>query len=434
MRTQPLYTVTLSLIGVANMLACAPAAEPTPAQARADVGPDAGEVTVLDPSRSYPDRLRLLELLEQRHPYPDGWPDHRAGIELQTAWQLRSGRTTTDDAGLLDGWWPNVNYTLSVWQFQAQQQLLGEFPEVRVVTNADARFDMPEHVAEGWVAYYEAIDAARADADAGLLVPTEASARARDLQRKMWAVHVDAVHAGLAVNEDRLASLPPGEDRFSTSWGVTAVDFLAVANFPSDEENIDRTQRALLPERIVTADDYEPGGGADLSWHQRQALFGMERLHESEQQTGGALFRIWRNAAARPRCDALCSYLMDQGIDEDPSTLLDYMTGAVSYIASNRSTSDLELQDLSCDTVDADGPIRAVACETARGTLSLDCTLAVGVRDWNCRGCPRWEEPAYGVFAHLFCPSGSPGAPAGTCEVRHALRIELGGCDDADQD
>ena len=74
-----------------------------------------GDVVALDPGRSYEDRLALTALLEDAHPYPGAgtvhaWPDHRAGIVLQTEWQLASGRATTGSNGQLDGWWPNVNY------------------------------------------------------------------------------------------------------------------------------------------------------------------------------------------------------------------------------------------------------------------------------------------------------------------------------------
>ena len=146
------------------------AAEPQPA-------------VVLDPTRSYADRLALMAMLESAHPYPgsgtDAWPDHRAGIVLQTEWQLASGRTTRAANGLLDGWWPNVNWTLSVWQFQAQQRFRGEFSGVEVIEPELPRFDMPDSVGRMWADYYApSTELAKTSRPSGCRHASRASVRA----------------------------------------------------------------------------------------------------------------------------------------------------------------------------------------------------------------------------------------------------------------
>lgn len=389
-----------------------------------------GEGTGFAPASSYDDRLALLDLLVEHHPYPgagtDGaWPDHRAGITLQTQWQAASGRATRDADGDLDGWWPNVNWTLSVWQFEAQQRHRGDLADVPLGLPDDARFAMPEDVGRMWAAYYEAIDRAHDDVAAGRLTPRQESERARELQQMMWDVHVAAVHEGLRRNVNHMNRLPPGENRFAISWGLTAVEYLAAANLPSDADTIGRMQTLLLPMRTVMPGDYGEALPADLTWHQHTALHGMDLLHEIQLATEGELFALWKNALARPRCAALCPYLLDQALGEGVENLPAYLYDVIDWISGvgERPSWAENGETLDCQS-DGAG---AMTCSAGGERLRYQCNLATGVRDWSCRTCLP-DQPGTALFASLFCPDGSTLTPGGRCEVREAGAFATAAC------
>lgn len=398
----------------------------------AAAGCTAGDVVSLelDPTASYDDRVAMLAILADEHPYPgagtDGaWPDHRAGIVLQTEWQSASGRATRDGSGRVDGWWPNVNWTLSVWQFEAQQRYRGGFGDIAIVVPGDPRFALPEDVGRGWAEYYDAIDRAREDVAAGRLTPRQESERARELQQMMWDVHVAAVREGLARNGDRAGVLAPGEDRFAVSWGYTAVEFIAAANFPSDAGSIGRMQELLLPLRPVVPGDYDDAGPPDLTWHQHMAVHAMEVLHEVEAASDGILLEVWQNALAQPRCAALCPYLLDQGLYEGLDDLPAYLWDVIDWMSGidQRPGWAANGEVLDCEPT-GDG---AMACSAAGEPLPFECSLATGVREWSCRTClPDGSGAA--MFTRMFCPDGTTATPGGPCEVLEAGRFASGAC------
>jgi hypothetical protein len=134
-------------------------------------------LVVLDPERSYSDRVALLELLRGRHPYPAGMADARDGIVAQSRWQLRSGRAA-------HAWWSEVNWTLTVWQVQALQQR-GELEFVEIVSGTDAPHRaMPPPIAQAIREFYSDLDRVRADVEAGRLTADQKDDAAWRLQQK----------------------------------------------------------------------------------------------------------------------------------------------------------------------------------------------------------------------------------------------------------
>ncbi len=241
---------------------------------------------LLSPHASYADRIELLGLLAERHPYPAGWPDQRAGILLQTKWQNRSGRALADGSGRLTSFWPAANWTLTVWQLEALQRR-GELADVAL---AERALPLPDEVADAILGYYDALDAARAGG-------SERADAWPALQRRMWTFHVRAIARGLDAAANELRALPPGEARFAEAWGHGLVGLLAAVNFPTEFDTI-RPLQALLPSRLVQPADWDPAAASDLSVAQRGTLTAMRALFEAERDGGGRLARRLADAAA----------------------------------------------------------------------------------------------------------------------------------------
>lgn len=288
-----------------------------PAGAFRRAPPSTAPIT-LDPAGSYEDRLRLLDVLREAHPYPfDGspsaWPDHRGGIHVQTRWQLESGRATTDAAGRLWGWWPNVNWGLTAWPLEALQ-LRGELTHVRIAGAGDARFRLPPAVVDAVHEYADAIDAVRARAEAGTLPCAEVPDEKARLQALMRKLHTVSLDAALPRNEDARALLPDGERVFSSNWGYSLVRLLAAANFPTDEATVSRIQELVLPSRFVDAADYDPSSASDLSAAERGGLVAMRAFHELEQRTGWLLHRTVQAASRLPGAAGAAASLIEQAL------------------------------------------------------------------------------------------------------------------------
>jgi len=243
---------------------------------------------LLRPGRSYADRIELLGLVAERHPYPPGVPDQRAGILLQTKWQNRSGRAIADGEGRLATWWPTANWTLTVWQLEALQSR-GEFADVALDERPLA---LPDDVARAILAYYDRLAEARDGAG-------ERAAVEDELQRLMWAFHVRAIDFGIAASERYRAALGEGEARFVEAWGGAFVGLLAAVNFPTAFDTV-RPLQALLPPRLVRAADFDSSTESDLSPPQRGTLQAMRALYESERATSGALAKKSAAASSTP--------------------------------------------------------------------------------------------------------------------------------------
>jgi hypothetical protein len=244
------------------------------------------EPRLLRPERSYADRIALCGLLAEAHPYPPGWSDQRAGILLQTKWQDRSGRAIADEDGRLGSWWPTANWTLTVWQLEALKTR-GELAEL---TLAERPLPLPTDVAVDILAYYDALDGARA----------APSIDVRDeLQRRMWRFHVRAIERGLQASEPHLRALGEAEAHFAEAWGHCLVGLLAAVNFPTEHEAVRGMQR-MLPPRLVRAEDWDSSAPTDLTTAQRATLLAMRSLREAERQSGGEFERALAARSTTP--------------------------------------------------------------------------------------------------------------------------------------
>ena len=223
---------------------------------------------VLSPERSYADRLQLLQILAEKHPYPAGWADQRAGIVLQTKWQDRSGRAIAGEDGRLTSWWPTANWTLTVWQLEALQER-GDLKDVEL---AERPWPLPPAVASSLHEYYDRLDAATPEADVRF-----------ELQRLLWQFHVAAIQIGLSQSEPELQKLGAAEARFAESWGRCMVGLLAAVNFPTEFENVRGMQR-MLPSRLLKDEDWN--GASDLSEPQKNTMVAMRALFEFERNGG----------------------------------------------------------------------------------------------------------------------------------------------------
>lgn len=316
---RPISQCTLAVALALCAVACAVDADEGAAEeAPESSGGKADGQTVVDPCRSYADRLRLMRMLEDAHPYPfagtaQAWPDGRDGFISQTSWQLQSGRAARSANGdTLWGWWPNVNYTLTAWQLTVLQER-GELAGVQLVHYLDGnRFDPTPEAARAIIAYYDELDRTRADAEAGRVSPADVPIRQRRLQQLLWTLHSTAIKAGLARNEDLLAKLSFAERRFSQAWGYSVVDLLTTVNFPTDAGRIVPLNQLLLPQRVVTTSDLNPLGSSDLPASQRAGVLALIALDEFERDSNYLVLRtVQTYVTTSDRAQAASDALLD---------------------------------------------------------------------------------------------------------------------------
>lgn len=290
----------------------------------------------LDPTRSYKDRVTLITLLRDRHPYPfhgtgEAWADHRDGLLVQTLWQDESQRDVTRADGLLWSWWGNINWTLTMWQAEVLQRYRGELRDVTIVRYTDPRFDIPPDVVTSILELYDAIDETRREAEAGRLTGAARDAAEWRLQRLMWRMHDVVLAVSLPRNDDLLAALPDGEREFATSWKAT-VELLTESSFPTNYTTIRRIQRAALPHRMVRPDDYVLTKRSDLLVTARATAIGLRQLGRFEAVTGGSLAALaGRYASTRERAQRLGQVIEEALVtsgDRLPDRLWAWLSGA----------------------------------------------------------------------------------------------------------
>ncbi len=296
--------LALSLLALSSAACTAPDAD--------SQGYDQTEVVRLDPTRSYDDRLELLDRLERAHPMPEGWVDARDGLRVQTAWQQDSGRGDPDENGTLKHWWGNGNWTLSVWQMQVLQQERGEFSNIDLVRWKD--YEPTQKVTDTLLAYYDAVDASHRLTD---LSSAAQHLETHELQRLMWEFHVAAIESALAQNEEYLEALPDGERDFATSFGVTMVDLFAVVNMPTDGGLLGPLADMTMPDRLVIEDDYDLTIDTDLPWDQRLTIIAIDRIHSFEQWTNGLLRKALGVFVKGTETAELATHLVLEAMQED---------------------------------------------------------------------------------------------------------------------
>ncbi len=269
--------------------------------------PPAPVSSVLDPTSTYEDRLRLFHLLKEAHPYPSGWADHRDGIAVQAQWQMKSERDVADGSGQLFSWWPNVNWTLVVWPFLILQQYRGEFADQQVLEFQGwkkGRFWIPPSIVKSVLAYYDQLDSVRKASQAGSISAWEKSWFQWTLQKLLWDFHHEAISVGMARNRDLLPGLEkPGPDRgermFAESWG-TMVGILKALNFPTSVEVVGLFNHQILPGSWVKETDYNLWKSSSLSYSQRLTLKALWSIHRFEQKWGNEILKLIRSLASTP--------------------------------------------------------------------------------------------------------------------------------------
>jgi hypothetical protein len=275
-------------------------------------GGDGGRM--LWPTDSYEDRLYMLERVADAHPMPAGWPDPRDGLRVQTRWQLDSGRAALGTTGRAYGWWQNVNWTLTVWQFQALQQR-GEFKDVKV--NTWKNYAVPPDVTAAALALSDAIDRARA----GIGVNDVGAAQA-ELQRRFWTFHETARAVGLPRNAALLDALPDGEREFSRAFSGL-VHIAAAVNLPSSESVMVTLNRLLLPARVLSAQDITLTGPSSLPVTHRLAVAALIGIEEFEQASGGLILTtLSAFVTTQARATALVDVLAKALQADDPIGVL----------------------------------------------------------------------------------------------------------------
>jgi hypothetical protein len=259
--------------------ACGPADEIEDASEPSDADL-ASATTTLDPAVNYYDRKTMITLLQKKHPSAAGFADRNAGILLQTDWQITSGRAVPAV------WWPAVNWTLTVFQFQTRMAR-GDFPGV-VVKNL-TKYVLPTSVATAANAYYATVDDYTAKAPA--MTYKDRAAREFYIQKLMWDYHIAAITQGLQNAAPDLAKLPLAEQTFAMAWGDGFVDLLAAANFPTDYSTISSLQALLPPTTVLSMNEYDlaKASPAGLTTAQRTAMIAMNEIYKFQKASNRAL-------------------------------------------------------------------------------------------------------------------------------------------------
>lgn len=306
-------------LGTSLALGCAPDADEDRSIDSDESSQNEAAATVrLNPTRSYEDRLAIIELLEEQHPYPAGWADSRDGIRLQTEWQLESGRAVPGADGMLNSWWGNINWTLSVWQMRALQSR-GEFANVELTIWKG--YEPPAEVISSLTSFYDQIDAARAEADG--MSSWQRHERQHLLQRSMWNFHVGAIRDGLRRNEGLRSSLPAGERRFAEAWAYTMVELIAIVNFSTDEATVGTINSALLPQRVLNETDLDLSESSDVPFVQRTGALAIVTIHEFEQWSGKKLETAVRAFASNQERAELAGHILAEALyEESPVSFL----------------------------------------------------------------------------------------------------------------
>ena len=209
----------------------------------------------------YDHRLTLLDMLTAAYPLPPGFLDPMAGIRIQTAWQVSSGRAN-------NAWWSKVNYTLTVWRMQALQSR-GEF--ARVVLQGNLQVPLPDSVGQGILAYYDVVRTVDA---------ADQAVESR-LQTLFWSAHEQAVAIAMQAAVGQVPSLPPGEREFALGWGKVMVKVLSDVDFSTDKRFIGPLNTSLFPQRICRDEDTDPLALSDLPPAQRTTVLLIADLYRA---------------------------------------------------------------------------------------------------------------------------------------------------------
>jgi hypothetical protein len=182
---------------------------------------------------NYPERLEMIVNLGRRYPgfVADAGGTYRdiglwAGIAIQTAWQMDSGRMALP-------LWERVNYSLTVIPFElAKRYERGE--------------QCPDDLCRAWYDYFQIAAEPRRNRD----VPYWRDESWRRAQRTLWTAHERSVDFAReqykpAIDE-ALRATPDQEKYFWLGW-VRTVPALALGIQPTFDEAIARRSSELFP-------------------------------------------------------------------------------------------------------------------------------------------------------------------------------------------
>lgn len=234
---------------------------------------------------NYEDRSKIVLLLEERHPYPEGWEDMREGLRVLTDWQRASGRAQHE-------WWQNCNRALDVWPLQILQKYRGEFQDVTLANVEGADWEIPEEVARSVLAYYDELARLRAAVDAGVLSGEEAKRAEGKLQALEWEWHQVALGTALARGRGAMERMPKGEQIFARSWGEGMVSVMSALNSSTSFEIVSWFVANALPERLVEEADYDLRRSSSLAHAKRTALVSLRSIEAIERKSGGRFSRL----------------------------------------------------------------------------------------------------------------------------------------------
>lgn len=308
--------------------------------------------STLDP-RYYRDRLEMIRRIEVAFPdvtntVDSPWMGHpHAGIDVQTRWQLESGRTFPDGEGRATGWWAGVNYTLSVWPFVvAREHFSDSVLAVDVRLPDDPVYALPPYIERDWLAYLEMLRAVERAFGAGSLSEEALRRRGARLQSLLWDAHLESVRTGRRRFESALGGFPAAERRFARAWGETTVEFLAALNFPTDAL-VSGYVNDLLP-GFVLHGRRVVGPANELTPSQRLLLNQLTELHDYERHRNGRLLDRLRELAPIFRDRGLYRHLYrtlrrvltDGDVADYAGLLTAFFRGVVAEPVESRAQDD----------------------------------------------------------------------------------------------
>jgi hypothetical protein len=283
---------------------------------------------VLDPydyDHGYQDRVRMVELIEQQHPFPAGLEDQRQGILILLQWEglqawdddleqqgeWNGARTrgqleavTLDGERRLAGGWAGVD-TIVVDMFTTLQAR-GEFPCYTVVQRpSDVYVHLTQTSANAFIGYIDEVDAASARGEA-------TDDDAFRLQRMFYDFYTPALSAARVAFQQPIADLGAGEGRFINSFSQVA-RLLGAINYPLTETFMAPVARAL-PLRPLRPSDYDLLRATDLPLRTRAFVYVADVLANVFDPLDQFL-RTWFDESKAP---ALARAMLDL-ISFDPS-------------------------------------------------------------------------------------------------------------------
>lgn len=178
------------------------------------------------------------------------------GLDIQTRWQISSGRHQSKSSLRIDefAWFANINYLLTVVPYIAamKSNLLPPTEFLPPQSNSVGKFplvyeDIDQDIARDWTNYFETIKILQID-------PTYISSD--NLQRLLWVVHNRTVAKAIPEFDAELQLLNFQEKKFSNGFGHF-VEVLAMMNIKTDYPSI-YSLNQMFPQRVLRVSDAPP--------------------------------------------------------------------------------------------------------------------------------------------------------------------------------